>query len=254
MELSIFKKFNFEEPPVGMRFDLYKPSGLAKLDKILSFCEMFKEAKDGAAFYAAKPDFNCLGHMSLGMFDDDPFHPLTVSGQVGPALRLYKNDMANRRLYNDLPKLAKDTCHYVSFAPLDKLSFEPHVLTITAEPNQANILLRALTFTTGGTWNPIMSPALGCAWLFVYPFVTGKINYSVVGFGSGMPIRHISKEGKIFLSVPGDLLPMFVNNLEEMEWMPPMFTEGKQMGKLGPPMLKRYQEETAERQSKGGNR
>jgi uncharacterized protein (DUF169 family) len=249
-ELSILEEFNFEEQPVGIRFHLYKPEKLEKVDKVLSFCEMFREAKAGAAFYACKEDFNCVGHISLGMFDDDPFHPLTVSGQVGPVLKLYKDDMANRRLYEYLPRLAKDTCHYVSFAPLNKLSFEPHVLTITAEPNQVNILLRALTYTTGGTWNPIMTPALECAWLFVYPYLTGKINYSVDGFGSGMPIRDIAREGKIFLSVPGDLLPMLVDNLEEMEWVPPMFHE-KQMHRLGPPMLQRYQEETREREKKG---
>jgi uncharacterized protein (DUF169 family) len=246
-DLSIFEKFDFEDQPVGVRFHLYKPDSIEKLDKMLSFCEMFKEAKDGRAFYAGKADFNCMGHLSLGMFEDDPFHPITVSGSVGVALKLYKTEMANRRLYEYVPKLAKDTVHFVSFAPLSKLSFEPDVLVFTTEPRQANILSRALSYTNGKPLTSTVVPALSCAWLFVKPYITGEPNVMIAGLGSGMPIRNIVKEGRILISIPGDLLPMVTANLREMEWLPPMFTEGKQMGKLGPMMLKKYQDERSEK-------
>ena len=217
-ELSILEKLKLEEQPVGINYYFYKPEGLPRVEQVLSFCEMFKQAKAGELFYAGKENFNCVGHIALGMFDDDPLYPLAMSGQRGVELKLYKYDMANRRIYEHLPRLGKDTCHYVSFAPLNKLPFEPNVLVITAEPTQANILLRALTYTAGGTWNPIMAPVLGCAWLFVYPYLTGKINYSISGFGSGIARRKMTREGRIILTIPGDMLPMLVDNLHEMEW------------------------------------
>jgi len=34
-DLSILKKFDFERPPVGVKFLLDKPPGLKKLDKIM---------------------------------------------------------------------------------------------------------------------------------------------------------------------------------------------------------------------------
>jgi uncharacterized protein (DUF169 family) len=63
-----------------------------------------------------------------------------------------------------------------------------------------------------------MAPVLGCAWLFVYPYLTGKINYSISGFGSGIARRKMTREGRIILTIPGDMLPMLVDNLHEMEW------------------------------------
>ena len=50
-DLSVFNKFDFEEPPVGIKFMPYIPKGIKKLDKILDLCEMLKEAQEGKAFY-----------------------------------------------------------------------------------------------------------------------------------------------------------------------------------------------------------
>ena len=36
-DLSIYNKFNFENPPVGIKFLLNKPEGIERLDKSLSF-------------------------------------------------------------------------------------------------------------------------------------------------------------------------------------------------------------------------
>jgi hypothetical protein len=43
-DLAIFKKFNFERLPVGVKFLPNKPEGIEKLDKILGFCEMPPES------------------------------------------------------------------------------------------------------------------------------------------------------------------------------------------------------------------
>jgi len=43
-DLSIYNKFDFEKPPVGVKFLFDKPERIARLDKKLGFCEMLKEA------------------------------------------------------------------------------------------------------------------------------------------------------------------------------------------------------------------
>jgi len=80
-DLSVFNRFNFERPPVGIKYLLNKPKGIKKLDKILDFCEMLPEAQNGEAFYATAEDFEW----------------------VGPRLGIYKEARANRRVYPPVP-------------------------------------------------------------------------------------------------------------------------------------------------------
>ncbi len=234
-DLSIFKKFNFERPPVGVKFLLNKPSGIEKLNKVLAFCEMLREAHQAPPFYATKEDFECVGPLILGMEEPDP---IFESGQIGPKLGIFKEDRANRRIYPPIPRLAQGTVRYVVFSPLDKLSFEPDVLVFTADPTQAEILLRAHSYTTGKMWTAKGTTVIGCAWLFIYPYLSGELNFTVTNLGSGMKSRQVLPEGLILISLPYDLLPMMVANLQDMEWVLPDYIEGREAHN------KRFQEVT----------
>lgn len=218
-DLSIFKKFKFERPPVGVKFLLNRPKGISKLDKDLAFCQMLGEAQKSPPFYAVEDNFTCMGPVVLGMKEANP---IFESGQVGPKDGIYKEPRANRRIYNYIPKLAKGTVRYVAFAPLEKLNFEPDVLIVTADPSQAEILLRAYCYTTGQMLTTRSTPVLICAWLYIYPFVSGELNYSVTGLGFGMKARKVLPEGLMLLAIPFNSLPMLVENLQDMEWVPPL--------------------------------
>jgi uncharacterized protein (DUF169 family) len=210
-ELAIFKKFGFEIPPVGIKFLAAKPAGIKKLDKILDFCEMLAEAQESKVFYVASDNFTC--------------------GMVGPELEVFKEARANKRLYPQVPRIDKGTVNYVAFAPLDKLTFEPDVLIITAEVSQAEIILRASSYSSGRVWLAQGTPVMGCAWMFIYPYVTSRMNFTVSGFGFGMKARRLFPEGMIILSLPWDLLPEITTNLREMKWVPHSYTIGRQAHK-----------------------
>ena len=218
-DYSILDKFNFEHKPVGVKFLLNKPKGIKKLDKGLAFCEMLGEAQKTPPFYADRENFTCMGPVVLGMEQPDP---IFESGQVGAKDGIYKEARANRRIYHYIPKLAKGTVRYVAFSPLDKLPFEPDVLIITAQVSQAEVLLRAYCYTSGKMITTKSTPVLICAWLYAYPFVSGEMNYSVTGLGFGMKARKVLPEGLILLSFPYDSLPMLIDNLKDMEWVPPL--------------------------------
>ena len=220
-ELAIFEKFNFERPPVGVKFLAAKPEGLKKLDKILDFCEMLVESQQGGVFYAAVDNFTCVGPLLLGMVESEP---VFESGMVGPELEIFKDARANKRLYPHVPRIDKGTVNYVAFAPLDKLTFEPDVLVVTAGVSQAEIILRANSYTSGKIWTARGSTVMGCAWMFVYPYLTGEINFTVAGFGFGMKARKLFPEGMIVMSIPWDQLPAIMANLGEMKWVPHSFT------------------------------
>ena len=72
-DLSIYKKFNFEKPPVGINYSFHRPEGIEKLDNQLGLCEMVKEAQERKTpFYFSKEEENCVGKMFLGMTGDTP--------------------------------------------------------------------------------------------------------------------------------------------------------------------------------------
>jgi len=220
-DFSIFEKFNFERKPVGIKFLLNKPNGIEKIDKKMAICQMFREAQDREPFYAAKDNFTCLETLLMGMSEPEPFFE---SGQIGAKEKIYQEARANRRIYQYIPKLAKNTVRYVTFSPVDKLPFEPDVLVITANPDQAEILLRALSYSTGKPLSAKYTPVMVCAWIFFYPFVNGEINYTVIGLGYGMRIKKLLPEGLLLISIPYDIIPMLIENLHEMDWVLPITT------------------------------
>jgi uncharacterized protein (DUF169 family) len=225
MNLSVFNKFDFEYSPVGVKFLLLKPKDISKLERKLSFCEMLKEAQDSKPFYAAKDNHECkAGPFLLGMVDSNP---VFESGQIGPKLGVYEDPRANRRLYMKMHKMAKDSVNYTAFSSLDQLSFDPDLLIVTAKPHQAEILLRAYSYRTGAAWNAKGTSVLGCAYLYMYPYATGELNMMVTGLYHGMRARNTFPEGLLLITIPFDVLPEIIQNLETMTWDLPQYSWGK---------------------------
>jgi uncharacterized protein (DUF169 family) len=224
-DLSIFNKFKFERKPVGVKFLAAKPTGIKRLDKILDFCEMLVEAQNGSTFYVTKENFTCIGPLILGMVDSDP---VFESGRVGPKIEAFKDAHANRGIYKLIPQLAKDTINYVAFSPLDKLSFEPDVLIVTADLSQAEVILRANSYTTGNMWSARGTLVAACAWLYIYPYISGELNFMIPGFSFGMRSRRLFPESLLLISIPRDLLPNIVNSLQDMNWVPHSYTIGRE--------------------------
>ena len=103
---------------------------------------------------------------------------------------MFKEARANRRIYDVVPTLKRGTCNYTAFAPLDKLTFDPDVLVLTGRARTMEIVLRSVSWTTGQMYESKGTPVLGCAWTLVYPYISGKINFSVTGLTFG----HIARE------------------------------------------------------------
>jgi uncharacterized protein (DUF169 family) len=223
-DLSIFTKLQLAKPPVGIKFLYERPEGVARLEKKLALCEMIPEAQSGKTFYADFENHECAGPVALGMVDLDPFYH---SGQIGPCLEIFKEARANRRIYEVLPVLARGTCNYTVFAPLEALTFDPDVLVVTGKARQMEIVLRSMSYTTGQMYESRGTPVMGCAWTLVYPYLSGKMNFSVGGLTFGHIAREVAEEGQVIVSVPWDCLPTMVENLGEMPWVLPAYGEGR---------------------------
>jgi len=222
-DYSIFNKFNFERKPVGVSYSLKKPEGIQQLDKSLAICEMFKEAQTSKPFYATKENVQC-GTQVLGM---DIFPPVMYSGLLGSEFSMFKTPGANRRIYDYVPVLPKDSVKYIIHSSIEQLNFDPDVLIITANTAQAEIILRASSYSTGKMWTAKGSTCLACAWIYAHSYMSGELNYNVSGLGFSMKARRVLPDGLIIISIPSEMIPMIVENLEDMEWEPFWFNLGR---------------------------
>jgi len=218
-DFSVLDKFNFERKPVGVKFMVTKPKGIKRLGKELNMCEMIKEAQEGGAFYVGEEDLVCVGveQMIMGMKDPEP---LLVSGAFGGEEGLFKGASACRAMYDCLPCLPKGSVRYAVFSPVDKLTFDPDVLVLTANINQAQTLLRSVNYSTGQPFASKATPVVACAWIYIYPIVSGELNYYITGLGLGMQALNIFPPGLFLISVPFQKLPIMLENLAEMEYNP----------------------------------
>ena len=225
-DLSVYSKFNFEKPPVAVKFLPTRPEGIEQLDKAISFCEMLKEAQQRETpFYFAKENETCLGKAVLGMEDLPTF---AEAGEIGVKLEIFQEPRANSSLYQYLPKLPRGIVNYVAYSTLDKLTFEPDLLILVATPTQAEIVLRAMSYSTGEIWESKTTGVLGCAWIFVYPYQSGKINYMPTGMTFCAKALQRFPEGWILISIPWDWIPIITQNLKEMKWVLPSYTDGRE--------------------------
>lgn len=225
-DLSILRKFEFEYAPVGVKFTFSRPEGIERLDTPAAMCEMVRIAQQrGTAFYFSRGEEDCFGRIVLGMEDAPLF---AEAGLLGDKFGVYEEPRANERIYQHIPKFAKGTVNYASFAPLEALTFEPDLLIFLATPSQAEVLMRATSFSSGELWESVKTPVLSCAWLFAYPWLTGKVNHLVTGMSFGSRGKQVFPMGWILISLPWDRIDGVVKNLGNMTWDLPAYYEGKE--------------------------
>ena len=218
---AILEKFEFERQPVGVKFLAKQPDKIERLDEKMALCEMLKKAQEGAAFFADAQNHTCeAGLYVLGQTDiSAPF----ASGDFGAGLKIFEAPRSASRLYLHIPKIGRGIVQYAAFSPLDQLQFEPDLLILLANTQQTEIILRAMSYRSGNIWTSKFSAAIGCAWTYIYPYLTGELNYFVTGLGHGMKRRKLFPEGRQIISIPFDLLSSLLQTLQEMPWVLPAY-------------------------------
>jgi uncharacterized protein (DUF169 family) len=223
LDLSIYNEFHFEHPPVGVKFLLEEPVGMSRLDTRVAFCGMIAEAhKRDDPFFTSIDNHACPpGTHVLGC--DLP--KAVEAGYMGPELGALKEAYANRRVLATVPTFAKGTVNYIAFAQLGRLAFSPDLFIIlTDNTDQAEIILRAMSYTTGKVLTSRMTNVVGCSWLYAYPYMSGEVNYLTTGLGFGMKAQKLFPPGRQLFSIPYDHLQTITTNLQEMPWVPPSYS------------------------------
>jgi len=221
---EIFEKLNLIKEPIGVKFLFFKPEGIKalSLNKKLSFCELIVEAQETEEpFYFSKEnEETCVGKFLLGMEEMAPF---AESGQIGPKLGIFDEPRANYVFYQYIPRFERNVVNYVLYSKLKNIPFNPDLLIITATPAQAEILMRAASFSTGELYVSKTTPVMGCAWIYIYPFKKKRINFLIPEMVHGMKSRRLFPEGSILISIPYNWIPTIIKNLNTMKWELPSY-------------------------------
>jgi uncharacterized protein (DUF169 family) len=222
-DLGVLENFDFAIPPVAIKILSRKPEDIERLDKKIALCEMLKEAQKGTPFFVDRDNHTCeAGSYVLGQTDaPGPF----ISGEFGAGLQVFNEQRAASRIYHYIPRIKSDVANYIAFSTPDKLTFTPDVLILTTRTEQTEIILRAMSYKTGKMWSTRFSPVIGCAWIYVYPYLSGEVNYTITGLGHGMKRRRLFQEGMQIISIPFDQLTNILDSLQEMPWIAPAYKE-----------------------------
>jgi uncharacterized protein (DUF169 family) len=213
---QVFCKLGLKFPAVAIKYCYSQPIGVDHIEKSLSFCQFVREAQDsGRKFFMSKEDDNCFGKMVLGMIEKPP---LGASGQAGYDFGIFKTQAPNARLYNLIPTLVPGAHNFVIFCPVAICDFDPDIVIVVANTDQADILMRATSYISGDLWESKTSSVLSCAWTYAYPYVSGKVNFCITGMHHGMKRRKVYPSGMHIISIPYPKLLEVVTALEEMDW------------------------------------
>ena len=219
-DFDILKKFNFTRLPVCVKYTYKKPDNIDRFNENTTLCTMLKKAQEKNAFYADKNNITC-GDALLGMGDHSP---VSLSGEFAAAIKVFEEPRSASRLYPQIPEIKKGLINYISFSPVNELAFTPDVLIIfTDNIRQMQILLRAASYRTANIWTSKFTHILGCAWIYVYPYLSGEINYGFTGLSHGMGRRNLFPDGLPFISIPYLRMPPVLHALQDMEWELPSF-------------------------------
>ena len=215
---DMFAKLECTYEPVAMKFVFEKPKDIEPVGKSMALCVFVKEAQTThRKFYTCADDDECMGKMVLGMID---IPPLEGSGQAGYDFEVFKTQAPNARLYHKVPMLKRDAHRYVIFSPLSLCDFDPDLIVVVADTRQADIIMRANSYVSGDLWESKDSHVIGCGWQYVYPYLSGKINHTIVGMHYGQKVRKPYPDGMQIITIPYQKIDEVTKAMSEMHWVP----------------------------------
>lgn len=224
-DLSVFNKLQMERAPIGIKYEFFEPEGIEKLDKALSLCEMVREAQQrDKPFYISRDNEDCAGKCALGMMEGPAWGE---GGEIGERMDIFQDARANRHCISHYKTFQPGTVNFAAYSKLEQLTFEPDLLVFVGRADQAEIVLRAMTYSTGEMYESKSTPVFQCSWLYTYPVLTQKVNFVVTGMSFGMRAREVYPPGLVIVSVPWNWIPTIAANMQEMKFVLPAWTLGR---------------------------
>ncbi len=209
------EKLGLEKSPVAIKFILREkdlPEGIEKLDKPIRHCEMVQKAAQGAVFYATFEEQACKGGAAAIGAGEAPEKLKT--GEFYYDLGRFSSLGAAKRTMDAIPKI--DIRSYaIVYAPLEKVSFDPDVIVVIANPAQAMKLSQALVYTLGGRVEADFAGIQSiCADAVAGPFTRKTANITL-GCSGSRQYADI-KENEVIIGLNAENIGCVVNALQQI--------------------------------------
>ena len=206
-----------DEDPNAVRYSFFRPEDVPQVesDAAMSLCEYMRMSqKENRGFYFSKENTEtCVGKIIMGMEEWDGF---AASGNIGKCLGVFNEARCNSNYYLHVKRLLSGTTNYVTFCPLSQAEFDPDLIVVSATPAKAEIIMRAMTWSTGELYESKSSAVIGCSWILAYPHVTQKVNFVVPRLVHGPHGRELYPDDTILVSIPYRWIPAVLKGLKEM--------------------------------------
>jgi uncharacterized protein (DUF169 family) len=67
-------------------------------------------------------------------------------------------------------------------------------------------------------WSAKGTSVAACAWMYLYPVISGEMNLTITGISLGMRALKVFPEGLVIISLPWPKLDETLKNLRNMKW------------------------------------
>lgn len=138
---------NLEHAPIAISLGRVPPVNLPRLKGKMEFCMMWAEAQKGNAFFVTAENHDCFpGMYHLGLRGEDDKE--AVCRFWVEQVYAYSRDTVEKYVAT-LPHLKREMVSLICISSLEKASFEPDLVLVRSDPEQA-MLLYGHTPTTLG--------------------------------------------------------------------------------------------------------
>jgi uncharacterized protein (DUF169 family) len=203
------KMLRLETSPIAISFSTEVPHDVKQMRGKARLCEMLDKVRlEGRSFYTHSKNHECDGGAS-----SCGFRGLSESGKTGEFLvkmGLFGSKRAARRFLNSNPRIEVGTVKVMTFAPLEKATFEPDVVVLVCNAVQGMRIAEAFAYESGKRTMGLTGPPI-CSAVVAAPFLTGEVVYCLGDTGARKFMK--LKDEDIFISIPVELLPEIVESL-----------------------------------------
>ena len=208
------KLLDLENEPVAIKWSVREPRNIKKEEGKSRFCTKLSRAMQGEVFYATAEEEECMGGARYtGLRDKREFPQNMQSGSFLVPRGVYRDIPAVQRSWRHNVNVDPGIFNAVTFAPLNQAEFDPDVIFIICNAEQAMEILHANAYDSGSHGLGADSGPI-CSTMAALPYLTGKVTY---GFGDTGSRKNMDiRPDQVMVSIPASELALIVDNLEEM--------------------------------------
>ena len=204
-----------EREPVAIKWSVREPKNIKKEEGKSRFCTKLDKASNGEIFYSTVDEEECMGGMRYsGMKDRKELPKNMQSGAFLVPAGVYKSIPAVQRSWQKNIPIEAGIFDAVIFSPLSKADFEPDLIFIVCNSEQAMMILHANAYDSGSHGLGADSGPI-CSSMASIPYLTGKVTYGFGDIGSRNNMN--LKPEDVMVTIPAGDMGRILDNLIEMK-------------------------------------